>query len=245
MKQRGAKKIADYLELDRFLGGIEIESDCDVTKAGDLEELEKIVAPFVDTLWRSSKDNPTSKSDNFWYMLTILRAKLSGIPLDMHQKREPTEVSKLFSRGKELMQASADNRIWKIEKDDDSIQRWMDHFLLHMRNYIGNGDDITFVYGDTHHGGWGELPIAEGQPDRFRIYNCGGWVMHGDEDYHPACHLFAVDDNGEEYLLDVSFKGENLKVDGVPLLELAARDAENRQNNVNRLVRRVLQGRRR
>ena len=246
------KKIADYLWIDRFLGGIEIESDCDVTKAGNLEDLENIVAPFVDSLWRSSKDNPTSRSDNFWYMITILRAKLSGIPLDKHQKREPTENSKLFSQGKnELMQASKDNRIWKIEEEDDSIRRWMDHFLPHMRRYINEDDklknyikdDITFVYGDTHHGGWGALPIKTGRPERFRIYNCGGWVMHGDKNYHPACHLFAVDEKGEEYLLDVSFKDENLKVDGVPLLELAARDAENRQNNANRLVRKILQGR--
>ncbi len=59
------KKIADYLELDELLGNIEIKSDCDVKKARSLEELEVIAAPFVDSLWPSSGNNPTSQSDQF------------------------------------------------------------------------------------------------------------------------------------------------------------------------------------
>ncbi len=31
--------------------------------------------------------------------------------------------------------------------------------------------------------------------------------MHNDKNYHPACHIFAVDEEGDEYLLDVSHKG--------------------------------------
>jgi len=37
--------------------------------------------------------------------------------------------------------------------------------------------------------------------------------------------VFAVNENGEEYLLDVSFKG--VRVGGDDLLELAGRDVEN------------------
>ena len=36
--------------------------------------------------------------------------------------------------------------------------------------------------------------------------------MHNDKNYHPACHIFAVDEEGDEYLLDVSHKG--VKVGG-------------------------------
>lgn len=39
-----------------------------------------------------------------------------------------------------------------------------------------------------------------------RIYNLGGWVLY-DAKGHPDCHLFAVGEGGEKYLLDVSFKG--------------------------------------
>jgi len=100
--------------------------------------------------------------------------------------------------------------------------------------------DMTFVYGDTHHGGWGAHPPTEEMPERIRIYNCGGWVMHADEHYHPACHLFAVDDDGEEYMLDVSFKSKDLEIDGESLLKVAAEDAENRQKTVNRILRSIL-----
>jgi hypothetical protein len=31
--------------------------------------------------------------------------------------------------------------------------------------------------------------------------------MHNDKNYHPACHIFAVDEEGDEYLLDVFYKG--------------------------------------
>jgi hypothetical protein len=49
--------------------------------------------------------------------------------------------------------------------------------------------------------------------------------------YHPTCHIFAVDEEGEEYLFDVSFK--DATVDGESLLELAARDAENRSEGMS------------
>lgn len=64
--------------------------------------------------------------------------------------------------------------------------------------------------------------------------------MHADEHYHPACHLFAVDDDGEEYMLDVSFKSKDLEIDGESLLKVAAEDAENRQKTVNRILRSIL-----
>jgi len=93
-------------------------------------------------------------------------------------------------------------------------------------------DDLTFVYGDTHDGGWGEFPLDSGGP--IRIYNCGGWVVHNRED-HPACHLFAVDEGGKEYLLDVSY--EHVKVEEDSLLRLAEYDAENRHRNTSRILR--------
>lgn len=237
------KRIVDYSGLDSILGHINIESDCDVTKARDLEGLEEAVAPFVDSLWVSSKNNPTSKSDNFWYLLTMLRARLSSVPLEDRKRRRITDESVLLSWD-ELQLPSNKNRIWKISDQDDSVRRWKDYFLPHMRSYLEqNGmltGDMTFVYGDTHHGGWGAHPPTEEMPERIRIYNCGGWVMHADEHYHPACHLFAVDDDGEEYMLDVSFRSKDLEIDGESLLKVAAEDAENRQKTVNRILRSIL-----
>ena len=85
---------------------------------------------------------------------------------------------------------------------------WRKYFLPHMLAYLeDNGlarEEITFVFGDTHNGGWGELPLGSG--GQIRIYNLGGWVLY-DVKGHPDCHLIAIDQGGEEYLLDVSFRG--------------------------------------
>ena len=90
-------------------------------------------------------------------------------------------------------------------------------------------DDVTFVYSDTHAGGWGELTSNSGEP--IRVYNCGGWTVSPSKTHHPACHIFAVDEAGEEYLFDLSFK--NVRVGDDNLLELAARDSEHRYNQIS------------
>ena len=96
-------------------------------------------------------------------------------------------------------------------------------------------EELTFVYGDTHDGSWGKMGVRyNGQDINIRIYNCGGWVAHNEND-HPACHIFAVDKDGKEYLLDISYK--NVEVLGEPLLELASIDAENRYHNTSRILR--------
>ncbi len=216
--------------VDKFLVGIEIKSGCDVTKGCDcLEELEKEVAPFIDSLWISSKNNPTSKSDRYWYILKLL----SNIERD---SRDLSDKSKLFSL-KDLKVGSADGRIRKLTQEglpsDESVQRWKTYFLPQMLNYLREHnelqDEMTFIYGDTHNGGWGELS----ESDEFdlngsiRVYNTGGWIAHRGEG-HPACHIFAVDDEGGEYMLDISFSG--VKVGEDLLIDLASKDVENNNN---------------
>jgi len=228
------KRLADYLELDEVFGDIELESDCDVTKADSLETLEKIVSPFVDSLWPSSKNNPTSRSDQLWYLLTTLSNKFGK------KRRIPSE-SKLFPRS--ALPRVPKKRMARLTIDDrpkhDSLKRWQEHFFPYMAKYLAEYelplDKLTFVYGDTHVGGFGELPLETG--GRVRIYNCGGWVVLNKED-HPPCHLFAVGEDGNEYILDVSYKG--VEVEGDSLLEIAFRDAENRQRNTSRVLRFLL-----
>ena len=228
------KRIADILELDELFGDIELKSDCDVTKADSLKSLEKIVAPFVDSLWPSSKNNPTSRSDNLWYLLTTLSGKFG-------KKRPEPRESVLLSRSD--LPDTSQKRIARLTSDDkprhDSLKRWQKYFLPYMLEHLDENqlprDEVTFVYGDTHDGGWGELPLETG--GRIRLYNCGGWVVNNKKD-HPACHLFAVGEDGEEYLVDVSYKG--VEVEGESLLKLAAKDAENRQNSVSKALRLLL-----
>jgi hypothetical protein len=99
---------------------------------------------------------------------------------------------------------------------------------------------LTFVFGDTHTGGWGQWKGPSGED--IRIYNCGAWVTHKKND-HPPCHVFAVgkavaEDGREylqEYLFDVSFR--DVMVEGESLVELAARDAENRPRRFSLFTR--------
>jgi len=226
------RKLCDYLQLDKILGNIDVESDCNVNEADSLEKLEKIVAPFVDSLWPSSRNNPTPQSDKLWYLLTTLSSKFS-------KKRPIPPETRLFSWGLDLPQPPSAPIRQLTPRDgpiDNSIERWKIHFLPHMVRYLKESslplDKTTFVYGDTHDGGWGEFTLASG--DRIRIYNCGGWVVHHEEN-HPACHLFAVDESGKEYLLNVSFK--DVRVEEELLLKLASYDAENRYSNTSRILR--------
>jgi hypothetical protein len=225
------KELADYLQLDRILGHIEVESDCNVEKAIDLGDLERRVAPFMDSLWPSSRNNPVSQSDQLWYLLTKIQGKFG-------KKRETPPLTRLFAYKDSPL--TPPERIRRLTPEngpmDETVERWQRYFLGHLLRYLEahalRQDNISFVYGDTHDGGWGEVRSASG--GRIRLYNCGSWVTHNEED-HPACHLFIVDNEGKEYLLDVSFK--DVRVENDPLLKLAAQESEHRQQNSGILMK--------
>jgi hypothetical protein len=111
----------------------------------------------------------------------------------------------------------------------------MEYFLPHMMRHLEEYDlsgDLTFVYGDTHDGGWGELSLPGGRD--MRVYNTGGWVTYDIED-HPTCYIFAVGEDGIEYLLDVSFKeaylNENL------LLKTTSDSSESQKSKAGNVIR--------
>ena len=195
---------------------------CDAKKCASLDELEAEVGPFLDSLWVSSKNIPTGKSDCYWYILKTLTGLL--------EIGRPTPAdSRLFSY-EDLKNDLAKDRIKKLEGQE--INRWRDYFLPHMLGYLSkNGrkpGNLTFVYGDTHIGGWEEFSHnLDGLNSPIRVYNTGGWTTHKMDD-HPACHIFAVDISGNEYMLDISFN--KVMVGDEELIKIAGQDAEN--NNV-------------
>jgi len=218
------KRVIDHLQIDRLIGHLEIDSSCDVRRVAPsqgLLGLEREVTGFVDTLWPNSMNVPTPWTDQLWFLITALRGRLSR-----HRPSPPD--SRVFSRS-EL--AEIPDRIPRLVDEDGamdgSLRRMAQYFLPHLTQSLHDwGLDpclpMTLVYGDTHGGGWGQL-----DGDRsIRVYNTGGWTV-GNPKSHPACQVFAVDEHGEEYLLDVSFK--DVRVGGDNLLELAGRDAENRR----------------
>jgi hypothetical protein len=120
---------------------------------------------------------------------------------------------------------------------DSSLERFTDYFAKPLRAHLRannlDPDDLVFVYGDTHRGGFGDLALS-GSEQKMRVYNCGSWVV-SPEKTHPACHLFTVDGEGREFLLDLSFEG--VDVGGQSLLGLAADDVEHRQKAAGSLAR--------
>lgn len=228
------KRVIDWLQLDRF-AGIEVDSDRYVGEAQSLEELEEIASRLVDTLWISSFDNPNPTSDRLWYFFNLISGKFS-------QKRPTPYTDQLFTQAE--LQNNLPKRIMKLVSKnnrllDDSLQRWREFMVDYMLDYLDqNGllnPDLTFVYGDTHRGGYGKYDYKyKGKTRKFRIYNTGGWGTTHKEN-HPACHIFAVDKNGNEYLLDLSYKDVN--VHKKSLIELASMDAEDRNSFIGGIIR--------
>ncbi len=223
------KKIADYLQVDRILGGIEIDSGEDIKGDEEMDELERKVTRFVDSLWQSSRNNPITQSDELWYIITSLGGKFEG-------QREAPIGSKLFKRG-ELPSATKEHRINKITgTKDNSLKLFDRYFRRPMVKHLEKNDlptnKITLVYGDTHKGGWEDTFKVEGISD-FMIYNTGGWVVDN-KDLHPPCHIFGILSSGEEFMFDVSFK--DVKVEGEEIIDLASEQVEHRKGVVSKTL---------
>ncbi|MEW6736255.1 MAG: metallophosphoesterase [Acidobacteriota bacterium] len=223
---RRVKWFCDKIGVD-WLAGLDIEPGGSIKDVRNLEELEKAVSPFVDSLWASSKNDPKTRSDQIWYLLSWLSDQFN------RKKRPSPKHSEIFTRSE--LQKLPSERFHTLtgSNTDNSLERWQEYFHKHMMRSIKDngfeGKEVVFIYGDTHMGGWGDL-------HGIRIYNTGSWVVHNAED-HPACHIFVIDEQGDEYLLDVSFK--DVCVAGDSILKLAAEDAEHRKSAVDKVLKTV------
>lgn len=231
---RWARRVAELMTSNGVLGDFQVISRGDVREARNLEELERVVAPFIDALLPAYEDNPVSMLDEAGYLMAVLSGRF-GL------KRQSPDETRLFA-SLELPGVSED-RIPHLtsggEISDLPLQLCMDYFLPHMRAHLQKykmDGDITFVYGDTHDGGWGELTVEGGHS--MRVYNTGGWVTYDVED-HPTCYVFAVDEDGTEYLLDVSFKEVDLN--GNLLLKATSDSSNSHKQKAQNALRDVLE----
>ncbi|MFX1346902.1 MAG: metallophosphoesterase [Promethearchaeota archaeon] len=233
-------KFVDYIQVDRLIAKININTDYHVENATTFEQLEEYATPFVDSLWISSRNQPTSRSDHLWYLFHVISNRFE-------EKRDSPEDSTLNLFPFIGVPAVEEEIIAKLN-GSKSIKLLKKFFLDLLLSYLDKNallkEELTFVYGDIHDGGWGNIErenyitLRNGRKDiKLRIFNCGAWVVHS-KDRHPPCHVFAVDEAGKEYLLDVSFKGVNML--GMSLLELAAKDFENRSNAISAIIRFIM-----
>ncbi|MFO0573204.1 MAG: metallophosphoesterase [Polyangia bacterium] len=233
------KVLVDRLQIDALLGAIDLDtSGLDPNEADDLLDLERRITPFVESLWPSSKDRPTSRADELWYLLMTLSARFGK-----HLPPPPAPFV-LYSREQLLAERPARVRDLcpAIGAPHPAIPRLRQGLWRHLLTYLTAhelpSDDLTLVFGDTHDGGSGELVTTS---RRARLYNTGGWVVHNQLE-HPPTQLFAVDEAGTEYILDVGFRGVRLSPDDprTEIITLAAEDAEHRASTISRLLRAVL-----
>lgn len=232
---RWARKIADLLIPDGALGDFNIESEGDVRGARNIEQLERVVAPFIDALLPVYEKNPAYMLDEAGYAMAVLSGRF-GL------KRQSPGESQLFAW--EDLPGVPDDRIPNLTSGGEvrdlplklCMKYFFPHVLEHLRDHGVPTDEITFVYGDTHDGGWGALPLDSG--NEIRAYNCGGWVTYDIED-HPTCYVFAVGEDGTEYLLDVSFKEVNL--DGNLLLRATSDNAGSQREKAGNALRDLLE----
>jgi len=243
-------QIIKTLGLNRILVTFKDEPEPNqnfIMPPGIFSNLEKTITSFVETIWASSGNLPTSRADHLWNIFTMLRGKFEKNHhiFDKSKRFSNDYLQKLRARtlkvknwikeskgrkGRKRRKTVLIERI-KILFDEEyeSLDLFKTHFLNTILTLLDDQNllekPLTFIYGDTHDGGYGEMETEfKGNKIDLRIYNCGSWVVHGDN--HPPCHIFAVDMEGNEYLLDLSIIGE--RVLNVSLLKLAGRDYENR-----------------
>lgn len=238
--------IADLVDL-------EIEPGEDVRGAKNLSDYERRVYRFVETLWPGARNNPLTKADAVW----ILRRQLR-IGMDEPRPRpEETELipwdelrdPKYSDRIKDLCRSSTFSSEIGFDKRSN-LNRLQDFALKHIINYIDDNPTklretkgLTFVYGDTHQGGFAEVildlkrnkmvapeSVLSGDGLNMRIVNTGGWLVEYPK-RHPACHVFAVDYSGKEYILDISYK--EIKIGEDLLLDLAEMQVGHRLSRVD------------
>jgi hypothetical protein len=219
----------------------------DVTGTRDLAEYESKIYEFVDSIWPSAENNPRTKADQVWYVRRLIRFQ-QECPRERPQKTELIPWEQLKDAPERIeplvcqVQSSSDVRLQK-----GNLDLWHQYFPKPMKKYLTDNfgplntfEGITFVYGDTHEGGWGNIGLKLSNDEivappgprvsgsdviDIRIANTGGWIVESKE-RHPACHLFAVDDSGAEYMLDISYR--DIKIGKELLLDIAERDYEHR-----------------
>lgn len=216
--------------LIKWLSGLIIKPGSkDITTVQTLDELEEAATPFVDSLWPSPKSESTGKPDQLWYFYTKIRHR---------NDRQKKTKSQLYSL-KELQNDTGS--IAQLTPASESIVRLKNILLKPLGDLLSNPEKkkITFVYGDTHDGGFANN-IAMGPPEQpwsMRVFNTGAWITHT-KDFHPSSHIFAIDKDGNEYLLDVSFN--SVKIDGQPIYVLASQEMEHKLTRADRWAKFVI-----
>jgi hypothetical protein len=146
----------DSAKLQAFVssaiaGNVQIPKD--VMKSSDLDEVERRITPFVDTVWGIARDVRTPRSQ-FWELMT----RFSRRTICNAASNETADQIAPVSDEEWPPPGSASNMRW---------------FLSLVASEYQLGDTVELVYGHTHSGGSFPIPWDK---RTVRCTNTGGWV---------------------------------------------------------------------
>lgn len=193
--------------LDEFapslLGHPVIASD-DPAQASDMGDLELRVYRMVDSLWSNDHNDQMSREAMIWWLqcnLSSLSESRAGV--DSHTHHLWFDGSLVVHQGdKKAVVPSFRDADGDLNRSAGLLRGCITGPLRKTPELTSLlSDDLTFVYGDTHDGGYGTIDhIIAGKPDA-RLYNLGAWITHN-HTYHPPGYIFGLTD-GAEYLVEV------------------------------------------
>jgi hypothetical protein len=227
------------------LAGLNIDIGEEVSGATSLADYEGRISPFVDSLWPSAENNPMTKADELWLIrrqLRLGRGATERIPgetalIAWDQLPGPRPgIENLIKPGHAPANGFGNASLGRLQKYAlKEILRYVNDKVAPLKQM----KDLTFVYGDTHEGGFGKVGLdlnamqmvnrpSAGSPAgtiNMNIVNTGSWIMEYPRT-HPTAHIFAVDQSGGEHFLDVSFA--KLKIGRDDLMDVVDRQVESR-----------------
>ncbi len=215
-------KLFEY--VDRPFIGHDIKAPNNPYSAKDLLNLEKRTYRFLDSMWSNDGNEDMSRKAFSWFILSNLAS--------IFEVRKGVERHTFFCNvdDKLVPEPESSRRVRNFHEDGDydgPTKRF-----LRYREVFRNTPDfkdlanrpLTFVYGDTHDGGYDLVPHILDPKKEMRLYNTGAWISHSGR-HHPPGYLFAIKEGGE-WLVEVAHDGK--------ALESAAHDSEHLRKTLDK-----------
>jgi predicted phosphodiesterase len=166
-------------------------------KADTLEEFESSTFPFVTTLWKNEQDAAQPPEDRFWRYLHKITKHFKNRSVKKGVRRvSPSKMGKIDSFGSELI-----------------LQQYLPAIDRSGMVALPRKKDITFVYGDTHRGGYEE---GKFNGRNVRIQNVGAWITY-DGNYHPRCLVYTAGADDKEDMYECGFDKKLIKKAAKPM----------------------------
>ncbi|UCD88742.1 MAG: hypothetical protein JSW04_09750 [Desulfobacterales bacterium] len=160
-------------------------------KAETLEEFENCTFPFATTLWKNEYNESVPPEEQFWRYVHKVKKHFDARSLE---------------QGIHALKRNELPRIGKFSRDL-IFNRYVPAIIKSTLVSIGKEKEISFIYGDTHDGGYVTRKVLG---RKTNIFNTGAWVTYDDK-YHPRCLIYTAGANDQEKMYECGFKASYVK----------------------------------